>query len=149
MELRVIEKLLEKYFNATASIAEERALKEYFSSPGVAPHLEQYRPLFQYFDREAGQTFEKSIPLKRKKRPVAWLSAAAGFVLLSGLFTIYNREPEYAGDLGTYNDPDIAFQETQKALNMLSDKVNVGISGVAYLGEYENSKNKIFKDDKK
>jgi hypothetical protein len=48
-------------------------------------------------------------------------------------------------DLGTYDDPEIAFRETQKALALLSNHVNVGIESVQYIEEYQNSKNLIFK----
>lgn len=148
MELKVIEKLLDKYFEARTSTAEESTLREYFSSPDVAPHLEQYKRLFGYFEREAEGTFQKEIPLRTKRKSVTWLSAAAGFVLLSGLFTVLNKQPQQAAsELGTFNDPDVAFQETQKALNMLSGSVNIGIYGMGYLEEYEQSKDKIFKDE--
>ena len=149
MELRIIENLLEKYFDAATSTAEENILKEYFASPDVAPHLEQYRPMFGYFVKEASQEFEKAVPLKPRRQNVKWLSIAASLVLMISLYAIFTTQQEKNEDLGTYDDPEIAFQETQKALNMLSNQVNVGVSGVEYLGEYEKSKNKIFKDSKK
>ncbi len=43
MELDKIENILEKYFQGETTIAEENELKEYFSSPNVAQHLEQYQ----------------------------------------------------------------------------------------------------------
>ena len=46
MELANIEKLLEKYQNATTTIAEENKLKDYFLSNNVAPHLQEYQALF-------------------------------------------------------------------------------------------------------
>lgn len=148
MELRSIEKLLEKYFNAETSIAEEKELKAYFASQNVAPHLEQYRPMFGYFAQAGTQQFEKTIPLQSKKRSyVAWLSVAASVVALIGVFTFINRqEPvQQNQELGTFNDPEVAFRETQKALNMLSKNVNKGVKSVNYLEEYENSRKTIFK----
>ncbi|GGB74101.1 hypothetical protein GCM10007424_12510 [Flavobacterium suaedae] len=150
MELRTVEKLLQKYFEAETSIAEENILREYFASTDVAPHLEHYRPLFGYFETEANKTFEKDLPLKpRKRNVVGWISVAASVVLLSGLFFITNNQSAPADELGTYEDPEVAFRETQKALNMLSNTVNVGVSGVEYLNEYEQSKQKVFKDNLK
>jgi hypothetical protein len=49
------------------------------------------------------------------------------------------------GELGTYDDPEVAFRETQKALNLVSENVNVGIKSVEYVNEYQESKNLIFK----
>ena len=46
MELHNIEKLIEKYFDATTTIAEEEILRKYFSEGNIAPHLEQHAPLF-------------------------------------------------------------------------------------------------------
>lgn len=148
MELRQVEILLEKYFNAETSTAEERQLKTYFSSPDVAPQLEQYKPMFGYFTQAATQQFEKTVPLKTKRRPyVAWLSVAASVVALVGVFTFINSEEPVSNEgLGTYNDPEVAFEETQKALNMLSKNVNKGVKSVNYLEEYEQSRKTIFKN---
>jgi hypothetical protein len=146
MELRAIEKLLEKYFDAETSIAEEKQLQLYFSSPDVAPHLEQYRPMFGYFAQAGTQRFEKTIPLKTKRHYARWISVAASVVFMMGMFTFLNREEPVSGELGTYDDPEVAFRETQKALNMLSKNVNVGVQSVNYLGEYEKSRKTIFKE---
>lgn len=149
MELKLIEALLDKYFEGETSIAEEKQLKAYFGSPGVAQHLEQYRPLFGYFEeQQQTQQFEKAIPLKpRKQKFVAWLSVAASVVVMFGMVMFMNNNgASQAEDLGTYNDPEVAFRETQKALNILSENVNVGVSGMSYIGEYKKSKEKVFKE---
>ena len=144
MELREIEILIDKYFDAETSIAEENQLKMYFSSHDVAPHLEQYRSMFGYFAHEKNQRFEKTIPLKTKKQYVAWLSVAASVVILLGVFTFIDRQPNN-NDLGTFDDPEVALRETQKALNLLSQNVNKGASTIGYLEEYESSRKTIFK----
>jgi len=161
MELDKIENILEKYFQGETSIAEEKELKEYFSSSNVAQHLEQYRPMFGYFSqvREQKSTQEpesfartgEAIPLQTKKRNVAWLSIAASAVLLLGIGTFFYvsqkpADPVVAqSELGTYDNPEEALAATQKALALLSSNVNVGIESVQYVKEYEQSKNKIFK----
>ena len=151
MELDKIENILEKYFQGETSIAEEKELKEYFSSPNVAQHLEQYKPMFGYFSQVKEQKSTQTIPLKTNKRNVAWLSIAASVVVLLGMGTFYyvsqkNTAPVVAqSELGTYDNPEKAFAETQKALALLSNNVNVGIESVQYIKEYEQSKNKIFK----
>ena len=151
MELDKIEDILEKYFQGETSIAEENQLKEYFSSSNVAQHLEQYKPMFGYFSQVKEQKSTQEIPLKAKKRNVAWLSIAASVVVLLGIGTYFfvsekNAAPTVAqSELGTYDNPEEALAATQKALALLSNNVNVGIESVQYIQEYQQSKNKIFK----
>ncbi|UWY28416.1 hypothetical protein N4T20_00505 [Flavobacterium sp. TR2] len=152
MELNKIEDILEKYFQGETSIAEENQLKEYFSSSNVAQHLEQYKPMFGYFSQAKEQKSTYEIPLETKKRNVAWLSIAASAVVLLGIGTYFfvsekNDTTAVASqtELGTYDDPEEALKATQKALALLSNNVNVGIESVHYIKEYEQSKNKIFK----
>ena len=151
MEFNKIEDILEKYFQGETTIAEENQLKEYFSSPNVAQHLEQYKPIFGYFSQVKQQKSTQEIPLQTKKRNVAWLSIAAAIVVLLGIGTYFsvsekNTAPVVAQtELGTYDDPEEALKATQKALALLSSNVNVGIESVQYIKEYEQSKNKIFK----
>lgn len=147
MEFNKMETLLEKYFEGETSIAEENELKDYFSSQGVAPHLEQYRPLFGYFTDAKEQKFTNNISLVSKKQKVKWLSIAASITVLLGIgtYTYFNANTENENkELGTYDDPKEAFEATQKALAMLSDNVNTGVEGVQYLQIYEATKDKVF-----
>jgi len=145
MESDRIDILLEKYFQGETSIAEEKELKNYFSSSDVAQHLEQYKPMFGYFSQAKQHQFVQEIPLQSKKRNVAWLSIAASVVVMLGVgtFAYYNSQPQ---DLGTYDDPEVAFRETQKALSLLSGNVNKGLESVKYVNEYEAAKDRIFND---
>ena len=148
MELDRIEKLVEKYFEAETSIAEEKELKDYFASPDVAPHLEQYKRLFGYVVHAKQEQFTATLALTTTKRKsVVWLSVAASVAVLLGvsLFTYQQYNQPKLNDLGTYDDPEVAFRETQKALAMISEHVNKGIGSMQYLNEYEQSKNRIFK----
>lgn len=148
MESHKIETLLEKYFEGDTTIAQENQLQEYFSSPNVAQHLEQYRPMFGYFSKAREQQFEQTLPLQpRKRKAVAWLSVAASVVVLLGVgtFAYNNMQNSSSDELGTYDDPEVAFRETQKALDMLAGHVNTGVESVAYINEYEDSKNLVFK----
>ena len=148
MALDRIEKLVEKYFEAETSITEEKELKDYFASSNVAQHLEQYKPIFGYVVQAKQEQFTATLPLKTSKRKsVVWLSIAASVAVLLGvsLFTFNHYNQPKSNDLGTINDPEVAFRETQKALAMISEHVNTGIKSMRYLNEYEQSKNKIFK----
>lgn len=48
-------------------------------------------------------------------------------------------------DLGTYDNPEHAFNETKKALDLLSENINEAQSTTIYINEYQQSKNRIFK----
>jgi hypothetical protein len=147
MEFSKMEALLEKYFEGETSIAEENELKDYFSSSNVAEHLEQYRPLFGYFVEAKEQKLADNVTLITTKRKVAWLSFAASVVVMLGIGTyayFNNNTIAKSQELGTYDDPEVALVETQKALAMLSNQVNIGIESVQYIQMYEVTKNKAF-----
>jgi hypothetical protein len=149
MEHNNIEQLLERYFEGETTLAEEKTLKSYFSSSAVPPHLEHYIPLFMHYNKVQNEQFKGTLLLINKRsNSKMWLSIAASVVVMLGVsiytFQMYNQPVNE--DLGTINDPEVAFKETQKALNMISEHINTGIHSVHYLEEYEQSKNKIFKN---
>jgi hypothetical protein len=82
-----------------------------------------------------------------KKSALAWFSVAASVVVLLGIGMYVYTNNDLVNEnqkLGTYDDPQIAFRETQKALALLSGHVNTGIESVQLIQEYDNSKEKIF-----
>ncbi|MBC5863920.1 hypothetical protein [Flavobacterium turcicum] len=151
MEWNEIDSLLEKYFNGETSLNEEQQLRDYFSTQVPAPHLQQYQSLFGYFDQAKLEECPKQLPIFRTVKPVRnrmlWWSAAASIVVLVGwsTFAFLQTTASEQSDLGTYEDPKVAFEATQKALSMLSTQVNVGIESVQYIEEYQIAKNKVFK----
>lgn len=133
MVLDNIEKLLEKYENGETSLKEEQQLKHYFTQGTVAPHLEMYKPMFEYFLVNKQERFTKDVPLKTKRNfNYKWISVAAVAVLMLGF---YFGTSIYGGDLGTYEDPQLAFNEFSKSMEMISEKFNTGASTVSYLNE--------------
>lgn len=86
-----------------------------------------------------------------KKRSLGWVSIVALVLVLAGIgvygyFNYYNVDPKE--NLGTYDNPEVAFKETQKVLSILSTHLKTGIESVQYIQEYDNSKNLIFKQQK-
>lgn len=150
MELNRIERLLERYFEGETSIEEEKGLQQYFASENVAPHLEQYRSVFRYFSKVAAVESKKEIhlapKLQTRKSKKVWLSVAASVVVMVAAGTyLYFDKTVPKDDLGTYDNPELAMKETQRALAMLSKHLNVGIESVIVLEKYEDSKKLIFK----
>lgn len=149
MALDRIENLIDKYFEGETSIAEENELKVYFSSTDVAQHLKQYQTIYGYFSQAKEQQFTQEIPLQTKKRNVVlWLSIAASVVVMLGVGTMMyfnNDKEEQFVACSPEDNPELALQQTEKALALISEHLNTGIESVSYINEYEQSKNRIFK----
>ncbi|MRH99928.1 hypothetical protein GH721_05210 [Kriegella sp. EG-1] len=137
MELNNIEKLLEKYFEAKTSVTEEDTLHKYFSQESVAPHLEQYKDMFQYFKSAKQERFTKEVPIVsevtavRKKR-FGWYSAAGAVAICAGL---YFNQPKTIED--QYSPEEIA--AAQEALALLGTNFSKGSNQISYLDEFEKN----------
>jgi hypothetical protein len=136
MELDRIEKLLEKYLEASTSVAEEKELRTYFSQESVPTHLEQYAPIFQYFSLAKEERFTKQVPLKTRRDYFKWASVAAVTVLMFGIY--------FGNEYQKQKEAEFAYNETKKALSLLADNFSRGTEKVAYLNEFENTKRKIY-----
>lgn len=143
MELDKIEKLLDKYFDATTTVAEEKLLQEYFTSDEVAPHLEKYAPLFSYLSLAKEERFTKQVPLKPRTYYYRWISVAAVAVLAFGIYF----GPGSYRDYQEQKEAEYAYNETKKALSLLASNLERGTEKVAYLNEFEQAKQKIYKND--
>lgn len=140
MGLARIEQLLDKYFNAETTLDEEVILSDYFTGDLVAPHLEQYKSLFVYFNESKAERFTKTIQLKTKKSNWKWLSMAASVVLLFSVYSGYQYDQKQQ-----VKEAQLAFEQTQGAFELLSRSLNKGTNAVMYLEQYETTTNKIFK----
>ncbi|NJB37921.1 hypothetical protein [Croceivirga sp. JEA036] len=142
-----IESLVEKYLEAETSLAEEKELQAYFAQEQIAPHLVQYQPMFSYFANAKKETFTKQIPSKpSKKRNFGWLSTAAAVVVAIGVYfgqDTYRKQQEQKRI--EQEQAMYAYQETKKALNLLAENFSKGTEKIAYLKEFEASKQKIYK----
>lgn len=140
-----IEQLLEKYFEATTTVAEEEHLRRYFGQENVAPHLEQYAPMFNYFSNAKEERFTKTLPLNTRTvvsrtNYFKWASAAA-IVLLFGMYFGKSYQEKKAEEKAK---AEYAYQQTKKALSLLAENFNKGTEKVAYLNEFESTKQKIY-----
>ncbi len=145
MELDKIQILVDKYLEANTTLAEEETLSEYFSQKEVAPHLEQYTAMFQYFSDSKNEQFTKPVLLNSKKNNFKWSAIAAALVLLFGIYFGITRYK----DNNTLSDQELvtakrAEKELKRALNLLGKNLALGTEKVGYLNEFEETKHKIY-----
>ncbi len=140
MELDNIDKLVEKYFEATTTVAEEKAIKAYFANEEVAPHLQKYTPMFAHFANTRKEEYTKPLPIKAKRNKPMWLSIAAAVVLLFG---VYFLQPKNESLENEYTQEEIA--AAQEAFELLALNFNKGSKQITYLGEFEKNTNKFLK----
>ena len=103
-----------------------------------------------FYEMESENRLQE-ITLKPKKMNLRWVSTGAFVLVLAGIGTYgyFNYcDVSQKENLGTYDNPEVAFRETQKALSILSTHLKIGIESVQYVKEYDNSKNLIFKQQK-
>lgn len=143
MESDNIKKLLEKYFEATTTVAEEETLRTYFSQESVPAHLVQYAPIFHYFSNAKKEKYTRQVPLKPRKNYYKWLSVAAVGVLIFGIYFGSGSYREYQ----ERKEAEYAYQETKKALNLLAENLGKGTEKVAYLNEFVEAKQKIYNNN--
>ena len=145
MELFKIEQLIEKYENAETSLQEEQLLRDYFSSHDIPLHLEAYKNMFSYFNEGKTERYTKTLSLTNKPFNWKWLSVAAAIVLMVSIYTYQNRPDNITTQ--EQKEAQLAYQQTQEALLMVSKKMNKGESiAISGLGEFEKAQNKVFKN---
>ncbi len=146
MDYKNINHLLEKYWEGETSLQEEETLQQYFNHGNVAPQLEQFKSLFQYFKEEQdvmiSDDFEKRLleqienepkVVSAKVRKLSWMTsirtiAAVGILLMGAVFVFQNIEPEKTDVWAKYEieDEQEAIEATKAALALLSGKMKKG-----------------------
>jgi len=147
MELQKIEQLLNKYFESETTLKEEKALRDYFSSSEVAPHLQAYQSMFAHFSASKDEVHQNDVkafsekPVQSKTRSL-WYSIAAGLAIVLGATFFFQQQNNTA-----YQEQEVlmAYEQTKNALQMVSEILNESTSQLTYINEFENTKNKIFK----
>jgi hypothetical protein len=144
MELANIEKLVEKYENAATTLQEEAILKKYFTKEDVAPHLQEYKLMFAYFNTAKKDTYTKPIklePKKSKKRNLKWLSVAASVALLFSVFIGKHQFDEYQ----QRKKAEKIYADLTNGLKLLSTNLKKGEQAVATLYTVEDKVNEALK----
>ena len=139
MELAKIEKLINKYLEAETTLEEEKLLKDYFSKEDIPVHLVEYKKLFNYYTNSSLDVSTKTISLPKVALNLKWLSVAAMVIFFVGIFSVYQN------NIKEKEEAQLAYIETQKALELISFNLNKGNDAIAQLQTLGNTQNKIFK----
>jgi hypothetical protein len=160
MDSKHIELLLEKYWNCETSLEEEKELRDYFGGAGIPDQLKETSELFRYFEAEKkkslSESFDEHVTKQIHQRQGGKIIKMFGLVQLSriaaGLLvvvaaTYFIRQevrkayPQPVED--TYSDPKIAFEETKKALMMISKSFGKAKSEAGKIKMFNDAEKKI------
>lgn len=163
MDSKHIEHLLEKYWECETSLEEEVEIKNFFKQDDIPEHLFTHAPLFKYLDQEASQEvldtqFDQAvleaiaeekkgtqIYIKRWYEP--YIKVAAVLLILvsaSFLLTKYlNKQEETPALADTYDNPEDAFEETKKALLLISKNIGKGRAQTQKIVNFHQAEEKI------
>lgn len=98
-----IEDLINKYFDGETTCEEERQLRQAFTQGVIPQHLEVYRPMFAFLDKENREnkvippkTVRKAIPFRRRLiYTLSSLAAVALIVLaIAGITRYHTATPD-------------------------------------------------------
>ncbi|MEK6783583.1 MAG: hypothetical protein AABY93_17905 [Bacteroidota bacterium] len=137
MDSKQIEQLLGKYWNTETSLEEEQQLRDFFRGENIPETLKETAELFRYFDHQKKvqlnePSFDGDVTRKiNATRPAAktvkmyynYARIAAGIAVVVAATYFVGQEvrKSYPAEVtDTFSDPKLAFEETKKALMMLS-----------------------------
>jgi hypothetical protein len=165
MDSNKIDELLKKYWNCETSLEEEQQLQTYFREGNIPEQLKETAALFRYFAEHKKKTltdvsFEgqvmKNVKAPKKGRIASLvyntMRIAAGIVVLVLAVWLVRMEvrkstPQEMVD--TYNDPKLAFEETKKALMMISKSFGTAEEQAKKINLFNEAQEEIRKDETK
>lgn len=137
-----IEKLLDKFLDAETSLQEEKILADYFQNENIKPEWLIYKDMFGYFEESKNEVTSKSfVPKTRKIKSLfnrlQKYAAVIMLALIGALF--YYQQSTASENLGTYDDPKVALEQTKEVFNLISYHLNAPSEEMKYLQTLENT----------
>src|SRR5690606_22732800 len=135
MDSKELERLLEKYWACETTLEEEQMLREYFRTTPATEATRDAAVMFAYFDMQRTRQLDDASlderianMAKPKVRPLIrfvhnGLRIAAGIaVLVAAVWLVHDeiRENTPQEMLDTDSDPELAFEETKRALLIIA-----------------------------
>jgi hypothetical protein len=152
MELIEIKKLLEKYYEGTASLQEEQQLRNYFQNNQVSDELSVDKELFAYVQLKIS-TVPSSVGLEtklsnwvddqekkeEKSHRMTFLlkisGIAAGIVILLASYIVIYQYNEKKKRKDTFKDPLVAYAEVKRTLLYISEQMNRGTQPLEHMSK--------------
>ena len=158
MDYRYIEQLLDRYFAAETTLEEESILQSFFSQKEIPSGMEKYRDLFVFRQEEQqtvlGEDFDnrilkmvegqpqtivkaRQISLSQRLMPLFKAAAVVAVFLSLGQAAQFSLgedpaedEINYANYKDTYEDPSVAYDKVESALQLVGESFNAKPSDV-------------------
>jgi hypothetical protein len=162
MDSNRIDELLNKYWNCETSLEEEQELRQYFKGSQVPEQWKETASLFRYFEESKKKSLEdqpfdprllEKVTVQQRGKAVRLLynsmRIAAGIAVLVIAVWFVRKEvrtstPQEIVD--TYDDPKLAFEETKKALMMISKSFGQAEEQAKKINLFNEAKEEIQKD---
>lgn len=149
MDFNRTEALLDKYFEGKSTEMEERELQQQMLSPDLPEHLKESAVLFQFYQHQRASlildsSFDEALvaqleigpgAVRPSKKHLDWgfyLRIAASVIIVFSVGFLLMKNPIQMNAMkeDTYDDPQKAYEETKKALMLISAKMNEGTEKV-------------------
>ena len=155
MDLKQVEIYLERYWEGSSTLEEEKYIRDFFSYGTPPPHLEMYRSLFTEEDHaiipDLDQDFDNKIMAaiseeKTHRSRYAFMRVAAvALVLIISSIAIFKMDKQQDVVLAedTVTDPEEALEETKRAFMMIAGAMNKGEEPVNKLRNLDEANQKI------
>ncbi len=134
-----IRKIQQKYWDGESTVQEEKLLKEHFSKTNDSDLEAKY---FEHLNQKSEIKYKQKFKHPGKTRFLPrWIMAAAIMIGILGsayLFNINNKQNEFLVE-----DPQEAYEITQKALLTISAGLNKATILADNLGKFDTAKEKI------
>ena len=161
MDSNRLKELLGRYWNGESTLEEEQQLRDHFSTSEIPEELKETAALFKYFEQSKKKSltdisFDRTIVEKIHKPAAAKgrvasivfnaMKIAAGIAVLMVAIWFVRTEvrqstPQEVVD--TYDDPKMAFEETKKALLMISKSFGSAEKQAKKINMFNDAKEEI------
>lgn len=137
-----IENLLDKFLNGETCLEEEKLLADYFQNEDIKPEWSVYKDMFGYFEKsKCEETQQHFVPENKTKTPLFnHIQKYAAVVMLALIGTLFYQQSKQPENLGTYDDPEVALQETKKVFELISYHLNSSTEEMKYIQTLEDTK---------